>query len=207
MPSILTAMRTGFAVLALTAIGIQLTLHVGASYSVLNFFSYFTNLSNLIAALVLLLCAINASSINSRSMALARYMSVVNMTVVGLVFSLLLRDVDLGALLPWINFVLHYVMPVVVVADWLLSPPLVKLRSKDTLLALVFPSSYLAYVILRGAETAWYPYPFLNPANVGGYSGVAMYSVGIALTFLVMAWLLLAAGSRHSKASVKESDG
>jgi hypothetical protein len=205
MPSVLAVMRASLAVLAFAAIGMQLALPVGASYSVLNFFSYFTNLSNLIAALVLLLCVFNASSINKRSMALARYVSVVNMTVVGLVFAVLLRDVDLGALLPWINFVLHYVMPVAVVADWLLNPPLLKLRSKDSLLALVFPSSYLAYVILRGAETGWYPYPFLNPANVGGYTGVAMYSLGIAITFLVAAGLLLAIGNRLAKAPTQDS--
>ncbi len=51
-----------------------------------------------------------------------RGMAVVYMTVVGIVFSILLRDVDLGTLRPWINVLLHYVMPVAVVADWLLRP-------------------------------------------------------------------------------------
>jgi len=45
------------------------------------------------------------------------------MAIVGIVYGILLRDEDLGALLPWINVVLHYVMPVVVVLDWLYQPP------------------------------------------------------------------------------------
>ena len=55
----LTALRVGLATLALAAIGQQLVIHIGASYSVLNFFSYFTNLSNLFAAVVLLLSVLS----------------------------------------------------------------------------------------------------------------------------------------------------
>jgi hypothetical protein len=160
---------------------------------ILNFFSYFTNLSNLIAASVLLLCVFKR---NRGAMDLLRYVSVVNMTVVGLVFAVLLRDIDLGSLLPWVNFVLHYVMPVAILLDWLLNPPVAKLHSKNFLFAFVFPAIYLVYVVVRGAMTGWYPYPFLNPTNVGGYGGVAMYSLGITVAFLLAAWALLAIGNR-----------
>jgi FAR-17a/AIG1-like protein len=185
--------RLTLALVALVAIGQQLTLHVGASYSVLNFFSYFTNLSNLFAAFVLLL-TVFSGKIKSRD--LLRYISTVNMTIVGIVFAVLLRDVDLGALLPWVNYALHYVMPVAIVLDWLLSPPDSRLKSRSVLLAMVFPSAYLIYVILRGADIGWYPYPFLNPAKVGGYGGVATYACGIAAAFVLVAWALLAVGSR-----------
>lgn len=202
MPSILTVIRAGLAALALTAIAQQLVLHIGASYSALNFFSYFTNLSNLIAASVLLLCVFKS---NRGAMDLLRYVSVVNMAVVGLVFAVLLRDVDLGALLPWVNFVLHYVMPVAIVLDWLLNPPALKLRSKSLLFAFVFPAIYLAYVVVRGAMIGWYPYPFLNPANVGGYGGVAMYSLGITATFLLAACALLVVGNRLASARSRDA--
>jgi hypothetical protein len=202
MQSILTVIRAVFAAAALTAIGQQLVLHVGASYSVLNFFSYFTNLSNLIAASVLLLCVFKS---NRGAMDLLRYASVVNMAVVGLVFAVLLRDVDLGSLLPWVNFVLHYVMPMAIVLDWLLNPPAAKLHSKNFLFTCVFPALYLVYVVVRGAITGWYPYPFLNPANVGGYGGVAMYSLGIAVTFLLAAWALFAVGNRIANARSRDA--
>jgi hypothetical protein len=187
--------RLFFALLTLAAIGQQLVLHVGASYSVLNFFSYFTNLSNLFAAFVLLLCVFGQ---NNGSRDIARYVSSVNMAIVGLVFAVLLRNADLGGLLPWINFVLHYVMPVVIVLDWLVAPPLSRLNARHALIALIFPAVYLVYVIARGANMGWYPYPFLNPANVGGYGVVAAYSLGIAVVFLIVSWLLLVVGNRLS---------
>ena len=187
-----TFARVILALVALTAIGHQLVLHVGASYSALNFFSYFTNLSNLFAAFVLLLSVFSSSSASRDHV---RYASTVNMTVVGLVFAVLLRNVDLGALLPWVNFVLHYIMPVAVVLDWLVRPPVSRLKAKNILLAMVFPAAYLAYVVLRGTSTGWYPYPFLNHSNVGGYGGVAMYALGIVGTFLLAGWALLAVGN------------
>lgn len=189
----LTIVRLILALIALTAIGQQLTLHVAASFSALNFFSYFTNLSNIFAIFVLLL---SVFSNNSRLRDLARYLSTVNMIVVGLVFAVLLRDVDLGALLPWVNFVLHYVMPVAIVLDWLVAPPVSKLNPRQALLAFAFPAMYLVYVMVRGAGTGWYPYPFLNPENVGGYGAVASYSLGITAIFFLASWALTTVGNR-----------
>ncbi|WP_421881550.1 Pr6Pr family membrane protein [Methylibium sp.] len=196
MPTLLSAARAILAALALTAIGWQLMLHVGASYSLLNFFSYFTNLSNLFAVVVLLLGAFRRPSQHSDRQDVARYVSAVNMAVVGIVFVALLRNVDLGALLPWVNVVLHYVMPVAIVVDWVgLQAPASPPKAWHLALALVFPAVYLVYVLLRGAAIGWYPYPFLDPANVGGYGGVALYAAGIFGTFLGAGWALLALAS------------
>ena len=114
--------RLLLALLILAAVGTQLRQHLDASLSTVNFFSYFTNLSNLFAACVLLATALPRAP--SARHDLLRYVSTVNMVIVGIVFSVLLRDVNLGALLPWVNAVLHYVMPVAVLLDWLLQLPL-----------------------------------------------------------------------------------
>ncbi len=187
--------RVTLALATLAAIGQQLVVHVAASFSALNFFSYFTNLSNLFAALVLLLSVFTGQS---RSLDIARFVSAVNMTVVGLVFAALLRNVDLGDLLPWVNFLLHYVMPLAIVVDWLVKPPVSRLDARHASLALVFPATYLAYVIVRGAATGWYPYPFLNPANVGGYVAVSAYACGIAVTFALAIGILRSVGNRRA---------
>lgn len=191
--------RLALALLALAAIGQQLAVHVRAEYSVLNFFSYFTNLSNLFAALVLL-ASLRAGGGRLGSSGFARYVSAVNMAVVGLVFAVLLRDVDLGALLPWVNVVLHVVMPIAVVLDWLLFPPADRPRPRQALWILAFPATYLAYVLARGAVTGWYPYPFLDPARAGGPGAVAGYAAGIAATFLLTGSALRAAGRRPAAA-------
>ena len=206
----LIAWRASFGTLALTAIGVQLGIHMRMGYSGINFFSYFTNLSNLLAAFVFIwLASLGIRRATPAAVQIAGYsptspdpavflraMSVANMTVVGVVFAVLLRDADLGSLLPWINFVLHYVMPVVVVVDWLLAPPAFRFTLRHMLTCLVFPLAYLVYVLVRGAAVGWYPYPFLNPANTGGYGGVAAYVAGIVLVFFVATWGLLTLGTR-----------
>ncbi|HEY4367608.1 MAG TPA: Pr6Pr family membrane protein [Steroidobacteraceae bacterium] len=199
--------RLMLATLVLVAIGYQLAIQIRLDQSVLNFFSYFTNLSNLFAAVVLLLGG--QRLLKSRGTldldAQVRALSAVNMTVVGIVFVALLRNVDLGSLLPWINVVLHYLMPCAVVLDWLLQPPQVKLGTKHVLFCLIFPALYLIYVLIRGAAVDWYPYPFLNPANVGGYGAVAPYAVGIAVTFLLAGWALIAVGNRLESQGSQDS--
>lgn len=197
---LLAAVRAALALLTFVAIGIQLSIHVEARYSVLNFFSYFTNLSNLFAAGVLLLSAWDASTGRMAAHDRLRALSVVNMAIVGIVFSVLLRDVDLGALRPWINIVVHYVMPCAVVVDWVIQPPASRFGARQLGLILVFPLCYLVYVLLRGAATGWYPYPFLDPAQAAGYGSVAAYALGITATFVVVGALLLAIGNRLRRA-------
>lgn len=208
MKQLLPALRLVFGLVASVALAWQLAIQIQMGFSVLNFFSFFTNLSNLFAAAVLLLGAFGffARSEASDLSDQIRAVSVVNMAVVGIVFAVLLRDVDLGSLLPWVNFVLHYVMPCVVVLDWFLQPPKMKLGTRQLLLIQVFPAFYLLYVLVRGSRVDWYPYPFLNPANVGGYDGVAVYAIGIALTFLIAGWSLLALGNKQSRAAAVASN-
>lgn len=195
-PRLLSVVRACLAALTLVAIGWQLWLHVTASYSALNFFSYFTNLSNLLAAIVLLLSVLLLSA-PRLSLDGLRFLSTTNMVVVGIVFVALLRNVDLGALRPWVNMVLHYVMPVAMAMDWLIDPPRSRLTARHLVAALLFPSIYLGYTLLRGAALGWYPYPFLNPANVGGYGGVALYALGIFAAFLAVGGALLVMGNRR----------
>jgi hypothetical protein len=186
--SAMRALRTFFGVLPLVAIGRQFAIHLSLGFNALNFLSYFTNLGNLFAACVLLVAA---NFVNGYGVVLARATAVIAMTIVGVVFSVLLRDADLGALEPWVNFIVHYLMPCVIVLDWLLWPPRIALGAPDLALCLLFPLLYVCYTLLRGSLSGWYPYGFLNPASVGGF-GVAIYVAGITALFLVVGRLLLA---------------
>ncbi|MCU6479610.1 Pr6Pr family membrane protein [Arthrobacter sp. A2-55] len=194
---VLAALRFLLGAVTLAAVGIQLGIHISHGFNVLNFFSYFTNLSNIFAACVLLVESVLAW--RGRELGplwqLARCASVVCMALVGIVFSALLRDVDLGSLLPWINTWLHYVMPVAVVLDWLVQSPRLPIAFRRLGLVLVLPVAYLAYSLVRGAAINWYAYPFLNPAN-GGYGTVALTCVLIAVAFLAVSAVLVVAGNK-----------
>jgi len=74
------------------------------------------------------------------------------------------------------NFIVHYLVPLLVFAYWLLcSPGKERLRLFDALLWTAVPAVYLAVVLLRAgtgriiAETGSpYPYPFLDVRALGG---------------------------------------
>lgn len=204
--STLIGVRAVFGVLTLAALVTQLRLHLGMGAPALNFFSYFTILANLFAGVVLLF---GVYQLLSRTEPPAWYEPIrgaaaVYMAVVGVVFVTLLRNTDLGGLLPWVNTVHHYVMPVVMVLEWILRPPTRRLNASALVICLVFPVMYLVYTLLRGASMSWYPYPFLNPAVVGGYGAVGLYIVGMIAVFLLSGWfLVLRIGSRGADRAVQ----
>ncbi len=85
-------LRPLLGLLTLAAIGSQLIIHVRMGANVVNFFSYFTNLSNLLAAGVLLAIAQPVAGAQPRAGAglvdRVRALSTMNMAVVGIVFTL-----------------------------------------------------------------------------------------------------------------------
>ena len=69
---------------------------------------------------------------------------------------------------------------------------------RKILVWLIYPIVWLIYTMIRGLIIDWNPYPFLEPSQPGGYLAVTLYSVGIAITFMVFSWLLVIIGSRMS---------
>jgi len=53
--SILVVFRLAVSLLVLAALSAQLVVHIRSGFSVVNYFSFFTNLSNLFAAVVMLM--------------------------------------------------------------------------------------------------------------------------------------------------------
>lgn len=117
------AYRVGFAALSLSAVAYQ--FWVGASspsFRPVNFFSFFTIQSNLIAAAVLLWAAFPlAARWPAKTVDLVRGAAVLYLSVTGVVYGLLLAGLELQLTLPWVDTVLHRMMPLVLVFDWLTS--------------------------------------------------------------------------------------
>jgi len=195
----LALVRLAFGALVLVAITAQLIYL--AQHKVLylvNFFSYFTILSNIFAALVLIISGLYL--LNGRkptpTQEIIRSATVLYMAVTGIIYAALLSGLSLGFLMPWVNDVLHRIMPIVVVADWLYQPTKAKLRVKQIPLLLIFPIAFLAYTLVRGPSANWYPYPFLNSSKAGGYLGVALYSLAILALFYALSRLMIYLGGR-----------
>ena len=188
----LALVRVGFAVLTLVAIAYQLSVSAGTGrLDLVNFFSYFTILSNLLAAAVLLVGAARSMHTPSPTWDLVRGQAVVVMTVTLVVFALLLADTDVDVTTSWVDTVVHRLFPAVVILDWLVDPPASAIGPRRSLVWLAAPLAWLGYTMIRGALTAWYPYPFLDPAD-GGYGPVAV-TVAAILAFGVVLCVIVAA--------------
>ena len=158
-----------------------------------NFFSYFTILTNLFVAIVLTVSAINLfrRKTPTETGDIIRGSATVSIAIVGIVFGLLLSHMDSG-MIPWTNFVAHYLMPVVMVVDWLIRPPTAKLVARHIWFWIIYPIAYLTYSLIRGAFTNWYPYWFIDPGkSPGGWTGVALFAAAITIGFLLISFLLL----------------
>lgn len=201
----LAGFRLVFGGLTFVAIGVQLvTLANEGRLDLVNYFSYFTILSNLIGATLLLVGAVRWRSARSDRIDLLRGGAVVYLTVTFIVFALLLADTDVDLAIPWVNSVLHEIIPIVVLIDWLIDPPTARVTNRQGLLWLSFPAAWIGYVLIRGAIVDRYPYPFLDPAN-GGYGTVAIYCVAILVLMVAMCTAVVAVGSwaraRHDLAA------
>ncbi|RAX48619.1 hypothetical protein DQ353_13840 [Arthrobacter sp. AQ5-05] len=162
-----------------------------------NFFSFFTIESNVLAAIVLFVGIFTLSGRpEPRGWSMFRAAVTAYMATTGVVYSLLLRDIELpqGATVPWSNEILHVVGPSIVVLDWLIAPGRRRLHAKALWGIVAFPVLWAGYTLARGVmvldprtDNPWYPYPFLDPnTSPNGYYSVGFYVVLIAMVIGVV---------------------
>jgi hypothetical protein len=195
---LLAWVRIGFGLLTVAAIAYMIwTLIDEGVFNPLNFFTFFTILSNLLAIAVFLEGGRRQLAGHPPVPDLWRGAAVVYMTITYLVFAVLLRDMQeqLQTHVGWVDSVLHRVMPIAVMADWLIEPPHAPIAFRRAVGPwLAFPLAWTAFTLIRGEIDGRYPYPFLDPAN-GGYVSVALYSIAILALFLAVVWLVAWAGT------------
>jgi hypothetical protein len=188
---VLRLVRLGLAALTLTAIAVQFSSSSDSGFPAADFFSFFTIQCNLLACGVFIWTALRPDP-DSRAQAIARGAVTLYMSIVGIVFALLLSGIqeELQTTKPWVNTVVHQLMPLAVFLDWVLKPPRVRIPVRAAATWLIFPLAYLGYTLIRGAITGWYPYPFLDPGTEGSGAVVA-HSAGIFICALVVGWAVL----------------
>lgn len=194
-----TLVRLGSVVLVAAAIVAQaLELANHGRFDPSRFFAYFTIQSNLIGVFALALVLIRRGEPRSRGLELLRGAAAVYLTVTFFVVIALLSNIDVGLQLAWVDFVLHKLFPVVVVLDWIVDPPSIRLSIRDAAIWLAYPLAWTGLTIVRGAADGWYPYPFLDPAR-GGYGQVAVVVAAITAGFVAISLALIVLGNARSR--------
>lgn len=196
-------MRVFFGVLALAAVVTEVVVLIDRGmFNFGNFFSFFTILSNIFAAVVLLIAAYSQyTEKRVPYLNMLRGAATYCMVFTGIIFAALLSNLDprLLTAVPWDNVVLHYLMPVVLLIDWLMHPPERRITFKTGLLWLAIPTGYLLYTLLRGPLVGWYPYPFLNP-DLSGYGKLLIVVVAILLFGIGLVYVLTWVTGRAKRA-------
>ncbi|MGD2103279.1 MAG: Pr6Pr family membrane protein [Acidimicrobiia bacterium] len=188
-PTTLRALRLALASLLVTALVAQLAIGLSRSdLTVVRFFSFFTVLSNTAAVVMLTLLALRPRRDESAGFAVFRGAVTVYMSVTGLVYALILYPTlaDVAVPEPWIDWSIHVIGPLALALDWLFNAPKAGLGWSAIGWWLIFPAVYLVYSLVRGPIVDWYPYPFLDPDEQGGYGSVAMWSVVVLVVIVAL---------------------
>jgi hypothetical protein len=198
-PTAIRSYRAVLGVLGLTAIVYSVIDYLGSpGFSPTDYFSFFTELSNLFAAIIFLAGALRPNLRRSPTFELLRGACVLYMLTTGIVYAVLLAGHD--AAIPWVTTVQHRVMPIAVALDWLIDPPALPLaRRRAVLQWMAFPVLYIAYTLLRGPLAHWYPYFFVNPHHSGGYLWVAANVVAIGVGQIAMGVGIVAVGNARGR--------
>jgi hypothetical protein len=198
---VLNVARLAFATAGIVAMTYQFAaLNTEPGYAKGNFFSFFTIQSNILAVAALYLLVLVPRERRSPLFDGARSGAVLYIGITGVVFALLLsgRQEDLQTAIPWVDFVVHKLIPVVLVADWLADPPRHRLPWWTVLAWLGYPVAWFVYTLVRGDIVDWYPYPFVDVSELS-YGGVLGRGVGFLLAFAVAAAALLWLGNARAR--------
>lgn len=176
-----------------------------------DFFSFFTILSNVGAAVALTIGAVliwGGRPVDPAWFATLLAAVSTYMLITGIVYNALLRNIPLpqGSTVPWSNEILHVWAPVFILLDVFLGPLRRRLPWRALGAIIAFPVIWVIYTLVRGPLVTdfrtgnpwWYPYPFLNPhVQPWGYGGVALYVIGIAAGILLLAAGVIWVGRRR----------
>ena len=112
-------------------------------------------------------------------------------------WAMLSWDPSRAALVSAANYMVHGVVPLLAIADWILFLPHGRLHAKDAALWLIYPIAYAVFIFIRaevGAPfygTTRYPYPFIDVDVIGGWVALvvpvmaaAFYALGRLYVFL-----------------------
>lgn len=198
MSTKLSYLFKGFIALA-AIIGILFQCEVGTPQFSLASFRMFTTLSNLAVALFFISYLVIYSSkknITKKEKTIINYFKFLismSITLTGLVAHFMLRDMftnmDMQAKIGLT--LLHYVVPISTVLDWLIFDEKGNTDSKMPLFATSFPIIYVVISMITAQFMTGdnrYPYPFLN-IDMLGVTAVCINIILLAIAFLTVGYL------------------
>ena len=194
--TVLGGWRLALAIVEVVAIVANFTYVLGFSaFGVSNFFCSFTIMTAIATVPTLVASGVFAlrRPVEPRALAMLRTVVLTHLLLSGLVFGIIVSQAstrDYRIEVPWSDQLLHFLIPVLVLADWLVDrfagPLAVALPWRTVLWAIPFPTVWLAFTLWRGQAVGWYPSFFLDPAQVSGPWEIAMYCAAVLVIIMSM---------------------
>ncbi|SAL77155.1 membrane protein [Caballeronia peredens] len=170
--------------------------------------SYLTNLTVLLTALCFTCVATRAQFPLARFFRRPTVVTavVVYIVFVGIAYNALLRYLwTPSGYRALVNESLHTVVPALAALYWFLFVPRFHLSWRRCALWLVYPLSYLCITLWRGRLSDFYPYPFINVAELG-YERVLVNAAMLVVAFLVLMSVFLVINHRREDLNVADPE-
>jgi hypothetical protein len=156
---------------------------------ILRVLSFFTVQSNILSGVVSAQLAMDPRR-DGPIWRAVRLAALLGITVTGIVYTTVLARTHEphGWQETSTNAVVHYVVPIMMVLGWLLFGPRRRIERRTMALAIVWPVGWAVYIVIYGAITRWYPYPFVDVIT-HGYGRVLLNALAVVVVLSAAAGL------------------
>lgn len=153
-----------------------------------NAFSYYTTQTNLIVAVWVTIAVVYHKNdekpfILSPSIhgAITGYISI-TFIIFALLLSAYYQPTGIEA---FTNISMHYIIPIMFIIDWFISECDVQYQYSWLIYWLIYPFIYLAYSVIRGYITGFYPYYFIDLNHITVYD-LILFTIALTIFYLLI---------------------
>jgi hypothetical protein len=168
---------------------------------IVQFFSYFTILGNVLVQLCCFFTVVWSKSRIGLFFTKPETITAVTLyiLIVGIIYNTLLRFLSHPQGLSMVvDELLHVVTPLSFFLFWWRFLDKGTIRWNHLFYWLIFPLVYLFYTLWHGSFSGFYPYPFVNVSELG-MDRVLLNSFGVTLVFVAIGALLIVLGKWQNK--------
>ena len=177
-----------------TQLYVNIATHaVPLAETITRYFSYFTLLTNGMVTVCCTVLWLAPASRWGRFFTLPQTVTAiaVYIAIVGIIYNIALRSLwHMTGLQKVLNELEHVIVPALFVLYWYIFAAKEPLNWKHCWPWLIYPLVYIVVILIRGAFSGFYPYPFINVSEIGMQQAL-INSVVVGVVFLLVSLLFI----------------
>ena len=172
--------------------------------STVQFFSYFTILTNLFVIIYCTNQLLKSKEKNTSLLNKPETLTALNVfiLIVALVYHIVLKPLwNPEGIQMIVSEICHTVIPLGTLILWIISKNKGQVKLKSLLQWLLYPLIYIVFVLIRGSFSNFYPYPFLDVQTLG-IEKVLINSLFLLIVMLIFLLTFFFIGKKLSRKTV-----